>query len=208
MYLNVHSQYSLRYGTMSVKKLVAEAVSRGIGQMALTDINNSTGVMEFMRECDLNGIKPIGGIEFRKGMQLLYIGIARNREGMKELNEFLTFHNLQRKELPERAGLFRHAVIVYPYDSLKKEQLLLGHEYIGIRADELHTLHGKDLSAIQDKLLVLQPVFVADRIEYRLHEYLRAIDLNSLLTMVAPADKCVSTDVFLSPGQLEAHFSR
>ncbi|WP_414693530.1 PHP domain-containing protein, partial [Pedobacter sp.] len=47
MYLNVHSQYSLRYGTMTVKKLVEEACERGIAQLVLTDINNSTGIMEF-----------------------------------------------------------------------------------------------------------------------------------------------------------------
>lgn len=207
MYLNVHSQYSLRYGTMSVKKLVAEAASRGITQMALTDINNSTGVMEFMRECDAEGIKPVGGIEFRKDMKLLYIGIARNKEGMKELNDFLTFHNLQQKELPERAGEFLHAAIIYPY-SKWEGQPLLEYEFLGIRFDELHRLHGKNLDGIRDKLLVLQPVFVGDRIAYRLHEYLRSIDLNSVLTMVGYADKCVATDMFMPSGQLEACFSR
>ena len=66
MYLNVHSQYSLRYGTMSVPELIEKALDLGITQMVLTDINNSTGVMEFMRACDAKGIKPIGGIEFRR----------------------------------------------------------------------------------------------------------------------------------------------
>src|SRR5476649_535485 len=101
MYLNVHSQYSLRYGTMSIPSLVEEAAARGITQMVLTDINNSTGIMEFMRECDKKGIKPIAGLEFRKEKKLLYIGIAQNKEGMRELNEFLTEHNLEQKALPE-----------------------------------------------------------------------------------------------------------
>jgi DNA polymerase III alpha subunit len=74
MYLNVHSQYSLRYGTMSIRTLVDEALARGITQMVITDINNSTGVMEFMRECRKKKIKPIGGIEFRRAKKLLYIG--------------------------------------------------------------------------------------------------------------------------------------
>jgi DNA polymerase-3 subunit alpha len=78
---------------MSIPKLIDEAVSRGITQMVLTDINNSTGIMEFMRECDENGIKPIAGLEFRKDKKLLYIGIAQNKEGMRELNELLTVHN-------------------------------------------------------------------------------------------------------------------
>jgi DNA-directed DNA polymerase III PolC len=173
--------------------------------MALTDINNSTGVMEFMRECNEKGIKPIGGIEFRKHKRLLYIGIAGNKEGMRELNEFLTEHNLEQKELPDIAPGFVNAYIVYPYGY---SEPLKENEYIGIRFDELHLLYRKDLTIIKNKLVALQPVFVADRVQYRLHEYLRAIDLNVVLTMVGTDDKCKPTDMFLSPGQLELRFSK
>lgn len=205
MYLNVHSQYSLRYGTMSIPTLVEEAAARGITQMVLTDINNSTGVMEFMRECDEREIKPIAGIEFRREKHLLYIGIAQNREGMRELNEFLSEHNLEKKPLPETAPLFKNAYTVYPY-SYNKE--LRTNEYLGIRYDELNKLYGRDLSLIKKKLLALQPVFVLDKVEYRLHEYLRSIDLNTVLTLVKPADKCAPTDMFLLPGQLEAKYAQ
>jgi DNA-directed DNA polymerase III PolC len=205
MYLNVHSQYSLRYGTMSIETLVEEALARGITQMALTDVNNSTGVMEFVRQCDEKGLKPIGGIEFRRQKRLLYIGLAQNREGMKELNDFLTEHNLEEKELPDTAPAFQNAFIIYPH-SYQFE--LKSNEYLGIRFDELNKLYGKDLIAVREKLLVLQPVFVSDKIEYRLHEYLRGIDLNMVLTMVMPEDKCTPTDMFLAPGSLEAKFAR
>jgi len=205
MYLNVHSHYSLRYGTMPVQKLVAEAVARGITQMVLTDINNSTGIMEFMRECDTQGVKPIAGMEFRRDKKLLYIGIAKNREGMRELNEFLSEHNLEKKELPDTCPPFKFACIVYPYGYTGE---LRQWEYVGIRADELHLLYKKDLSAIREKLVALQPVFVGNKIEYRLHEYLRAIDLNTLLTMVKPEDKCKPADMFLPPGKLEASYAK
>ncbi|MDB5143353.1 MAG: polymerase subunit alpha [Mucilaginibacter sp.] len=205
MYLNVHSQYSLRYGTMAIPKLVEEALSRGITQMALTDINNSTGVMEFMRECDDKGIKPIAGLEFRRDKKMLFIGIAGNREGMRELNEFLSEHNLEKKELPDTAPAFKHAFIIYPYGYACELKV---NEYLGIRFDELNQLYKKDLSAIREKLLALQPVFVADKLEYRLHEYLRGIDLNTLLTMVKPEDKCQPTDMFLPPGKLEANYAK
>ncbi len=205
MYINVHSQYSLRFGTMSIPKLVEEAMARGITQMALTDINNSTGVMEFMRECDEKGLKPIGGLEFRRDKRLLYIGIAQNREGMKELNDFLTEHNLEKKPLPDTSPDFENAFVVYPYGYQGE---LKDNEYLGIRFDQLNQLFNKDVSAIKEKLLALQPVFVSDRIEYRLHEYLRGIDLNAVLTMVKPEDKCMPTDMFLAPGHLEAKFAR
>ena len=205
MYLNVHSQYSLRYGTMSIPALVEEAAARGITQMAITDINNSTGVMEFMRECDEKGIRPIGGIEFRKNKKLLYIGIARNREGMKELNDFLSEHNLEQKELPDSAIAFKNAYIIYPYGYSAE---LKANEYLGIRFDQLHQFYKAALAPIKEKLIALQPVFVGDKVQYRLHEYLRAIDLNTLLTMVGKEDKCSPTDMFLPPGEMEAKFGK
>ncbi|AOM76224.1 DNA polymerase III subunit alpha [Pedobacter steynii] len=205
MYLNVHSQYSLRYGTMSIPELIGKALDLGITQMVLTDINNSTGVMEFMRACDAKGIKPIGGIEFRRNKKLLYIGIARNKEGMKELNDFLTLHNLSQTKLPDIAPAMQHAYLVYPFGY---SGALKDNEYLGIRFDELSQLYHRDLKAIKDKLLVLQPVFVADKLGYRLHEYLRGIDLNTLLTMVGPEDKCKDTDSFLPQGELERRFDK
>ena len=205
MYINVHSQYSLRYGTMSVEKLIDEALARGINQMVLTDINNSTGIMQFIRTCREKGIKPIGGLEFRRENKLLYIGIAKSKEGMRQLNEFLSDHNLEQKDLPDQAPDLSEAYFVYPFGC--KLELKEKH-FIGIRYDQLHTLHGVDLKEIKPKLLALQPVVFADRLEYRLHEYLRGIDLNALLTKVAPEDKCADTDCFLKPGELEAKFAK
>jgi DNA polymerase-3 subunit alpha len=92
---------------MSIPTLVEEAAARGITQMVLTDINNSTGVMEFMRECDEREIKPIAGIEFRREKHLLYIGIAQNREGMRELNEFLSEHNLEKKAFAGNSSIIQ-----------------------------------------------------------------------------------------------------
>ncbi|RYG25515.1 MAG: PHP domain-containing protein [Chitinophagaceae bacterium] len=129
MYINVHSQYSLRYGTMSIEKIVSEAIGFGVTQLVLTDINNSTGVMEFFRECSEKGVKPIAGIEFRRDKKLLFIGIARNKEGMKELNDFLTYHNLEQLELPDVAPAFSHANVVYPFGHLGE---LRSNEYLGI----------------------------------------------------------------------------
>lgn len=205
MYLNVHSEYSLRYGTMSIEKLVAEAIGQGVTQMVLTDINNSTGVMEFFRECSDKGIKPIGGIEFRRDQQLLFIGIARNKEGMKELNDFLTYHNLQQLDLPDSAPAFSHANVIYPFGYSAE---LRSNEYLGIHFSQLHELYNVDLPLLRAKLVALQPVFVADRLAYRLHEYLRGIDLNTLLSKVDARDKCRSTDQFLKPGELEAKFAK
>jgi error-prone DNA polymerase len=205
MYLNVHSQYSLRYGTLSISSLVSEAQARGINQMVLTDINNSTGIMEFMRACNEKDIKPIGGIEFRRDKKVLYLGIAKNKEGMKELNDFLTDHNFSGKPLPDTCKPFTNAFVVYP---LSYSVELMEHEFLGIRPEELNQLYSRDLSTLKSKLVALQPVVVSGKVDYRLHEYLRAIDLNTILSKVGWEDKCRLTDQFLAPGDLEAKYSK
>jgi DNA polymerase-3 subunit alpha len=101
MYLNCHSYYSLRYGTLRIDELVGEAKKHGVDVLALTDINNSTGTIDFVKACKAGGIKPVAGIEFRRNGKLLYIGIARNNAGFRELNEFLSYHNLNKLKLPD-----------------------------------------------------------------------------------------------------------
>src|SRR5690349_16049029 len=100
MYLNCHSYHSLRYGTIPLKELVAQAVSCGVKAMALTDINTVTGIYDFIRECDKFGIKPLVGIEFRCHHQFRYIGLAKNADGLGEMNRFLTNHNFSGEPLP------------------------------------------------------------------------------------------------------------
>ncbi|WP_428330595.1 DNA polymerase III subunit alpha [Mucilaginibacter sp.] len=205
MYLNSHSQFSLRYGTMDIKTLVDNAKACGAEQLALTDINNSSGIMEFIRIAESEGIQPIAGMEFRRDKQLLYIGIARDREGFKELNDFLTFHNVNDELLPDKPWHFANAYVIYPFTgntliSLKE------NEYIGIRHDQLNFIFGKPLAGIREKLIALSPVTVGDKIEYRLHQYLRAIDLSTLLTKVADKYKCRPDEMFLPAGKLRANF--
>lgn len=155
--------------------------------------------MEFIRLCRAKGIKPIIGIDFRKEGRQNYVGLARNREGMRELNEFLSEHNLSKKPIPDRAT-FSNAFTIYPFDSAPKD--LLENEYLGIRANELSKIYRRDLSQIRSKLVVWHSITVASDIEYRLHHYLRAIDLSTLLSKVEPSDLCRSEERFVAEGQV------
>ena len=71
--------------------------------------------MDFVQTCNENGIKPIAGIEFRREDELLYIGLARNNEGFRELNEFLTHHTINEIShcLISRRGL-ENVVLILP----------------------------------------------------------------------------------------------
>jgi error-prone DNA polymerase len=205
MYLNVHSQYSLRYGTLSIENLIDQAKAFGIEQMALTDINNSTGATEFIRNCHEKGIRAITGIEFRRDNKLLYIGIARNREGMKELNDFLSFYNLNSMSLPDCPWDFQNAYIIYPYS--QDHPPLKDNEFLGIPYRELSKLFGKPIAHIQEKMVALQPVSVSNRLEHRLHTYLRGIDLNTLLSKIGDYDRCHEDEILLSPEKIKERYS-
>jgi len=67
MFLNCHTYYSLRYGTFSEDELLAFAQKNKVGQMVLTDINNTSACLNFIRKAPKYNIKPIVGIDFRNG---------------------------------------------------------------------------------------------------------------------------------------------
>ncbi len=184
MYLNTHTYYSLRYGTMSPEQLVRAAKSHDVDQLVLTDINNSTGMPDFVRICRDEGVKAIGGIDFRNGDRQLYLGIARNREGMRELNEFLTGH-LQAKTEIGAAPEFSQAFVVYPTDNVP-DRPLKPHELVGIRPREIRRLINSPLLEQKHKLVMLHAVSFTNKSEYAMHCHLRAVNHNILYSQLKP----------------------
>jgi len=198
MYLNCHSYYSLRYGTLSPEELVAGASRLGIEALALTDINNSTGMVDFVAGCMLQGIKPIGGTEFRnESHRLLYIVLAINNRGFLEINDFLTWHNLNKAPLPPCPPVFTNALTIYPFSN-KLPRKLKENEFVGIHPHEIRKLVSSPLQHLQEKLLALYPVTFAGESDFVLHQYLRAIDKNTLLTKLSVNDLALPDEKFLS----------
>src|SRR5690349_10782106 len=138
MYATAHSYFSLRYGTLTEEELPIVAKQHGFSAIALTDINNSSAVFPFIRACQEQGVQPLIGIEFRKDNQWTYTGIAKNEQGLRELNEYLTHYNLSEKPLPETAGKFDNAFIIYPLSSGKKAEQLRENEYLGVQPAEVN----------------------------------------------------------------------
>jgi DNA polymerase-3 subunit alpha len=200
-----HSYYSLRYGTMSVEALVEKAAGKGVPALALTDINNSTGTMDFIMACREHGVHPVAGIEFRDGKRLLYTGIARSNEGFRELNEFLSSCNTGRIPLPPDPPPFRNAYVVYPFGRKSPAQLL-DNEYIGLRPAEVRKLLSSPFRNRQDRLLVSQPVTFGSREDYEIHRHLRAVDNNTLLSKINGEHLAAEDESIQSPGKLMEAF--
>lgn len=63
VHLHVHSQYSLLEATCTAKKLAKKAAEMGMPAVALTDVGNMFGAIEFYFACKDNNVKPILGLE-------------------------------------------------------------------------------------------------------------------------------------------------
>jgi len=195
MYLNTHTYYSLRYGTMSPEKLIEQALKNDVKAMALTDINNSTGMIDFVKLCRQNDIYPMAGIEFRNGDEYLYTGIARNNEGFRELNEFLTEYNEKKKNLPHRPPVFNHVWIVYNLDN--RPEKFKTNELLGVRPSELNRLISSPFHRRQERLIIWHPVSFARKEEFGVHRHLRAIDHNTLLSKLKKENTGTDKDVMI-----------
>lgn len=205
MYLNCHSYYSLRYGTISVEDLVAEASAMEIEALALTDINATTGVFDFISACEAKGIKPIIGIDFRVEEKGLFIALAQNREGFREMNEFLSAYNASKIPLPCIAPIFQNVYVIYPLDNVP--EILSENEFIGIRIEDRSFLHQKKWHKWMHKWVILQSVSFRNEAEYQLHKILRAVEKNLILSRLEPNMYGRKNQYFISPKALINFFS-
>jgi DNA polymerase-3 subunit alpha len=63
VHLHVHTQYSLLQGAIHVESLIERVKAMGMGAVAITDLNNLFGAVEFYLEAKKAGIRPIIGCE-------------------------------------------------------------------------------------------------------------------------------------------------
>ena len=205
MYLNSHSTASLRYGTLSIEELVSTALANNVKVMALTDINTTMYSLDFVKSCFKNNIKPVVGIEFRKSNRYLYTGLAINNEGFKELNDFLTYHNLNRLDLPEIPPKFSNVYVVYSFEATLPERLR-ENEFVGIKPSQLRRLVSSNLRFKRDKLIVWQAISFACEDDYILHCNLRAIDNNVLLSRLKPEYLADANEIMIPVDKLQAKY--
>jgi DNA-directed DNA polymerase III PolC len=197
-----HSYYSLRYGTLAVQELIELAKQKGIRQLALTDINNSTGVLEFVKHCRQEGIAPVAGMDFFERDKHYYTAIARNNDGFDEINRLRSHHNLTETPLPYFAPPFNNAFTIYPLGAKQKHELL-DNEYIGVRPDEVGKLYSTEFRTDHSRLVAYNPVTFKDSVGYFLHQNLRAIDKNTVFGKLAPHDFARQSETMLTFDQIK-----
>ncbi len=184
MYLNCHTYYSLRYGTFSVEELCKLAQKKAVSTLALTDINNTSACLNFIKQAPQYEITPLIGIDFRNGVDQQYVGIAASNTGFRELNTHLAQHLHRKQEFSPDAPELPECFIIYPLEKVMSRQKtsFRDNEFIGVSAESLRKLKFSEYLEFRDKLVLLQSVSFRSKRDYNAHRLLRAIDNNTLLS--------------------------
>lgn len=206
MLLNCHTYYSLCYGTLCIEDLFEEAKTKGHNAFVLSDINNTSAILEALRLSEGHKIKVIPGIDFRNGVEQRYIGIAKNNEGFKELNEHLTTHLHNDTPFEKEAPTFKNAYTIYPFAAYKGRELLQ-HEFIGITPKELNSLPFSPAKSQYHKLAILAPVTFILKKHFNAHRLLRAIGKNTLLSKLPATEQASPDEMMPDYETIEAQFA-
>ncbi|MES2629025.1 MAG: DNA polymerase III subunit alpha, partial [Bacteroidota bacterium] len=213
MLLNCHTYYSYKFGTLTIEELLENAQKAGHDCVALTDINSTSAVINFLRLAPQYGITPVIGIDFRNGADQKYVGLARTNEGYRELNEHLNAHSHDNIPFANHAPAFQHAYVIYKRGTVAPSQLR-ENEYLGVSVREVNQLAFADRKAEQAKWVYFQPVTFLSHNEkgkptkkyFNAHRLLRAIDNNTLLSMLSKSEEGKPDDTIRTPGELQRVF--
>ncbi len=207
MYLNCHTYYSFKYGVMSPKELIAEAQQHGAEQIALADINSTSGCLYFAMEAQKKGVSVVLGVDFRLGANQKFIAIAKNNQGFQNINFFLSSVLAKNEKLQNEAPTLPNTYVVYPLKNAPNRRLK-SNEYIGVNHQELFNYNRSLITKWPPKKCVaLNTVTFRKKRDYNTHRLLRAIDNNTLLSMLKPEEQGELHQGFYNKTQLNELFS-
>jgi len=207
VYINTHTYYSLRYGTIKPGELLGMAQKQGVVKMALTDINNTSACMDFTRLSKKYKVKPVLGIDFRNSTNQQFIMLARNNNGFQNINAYLSSFLSQKDHIiPSRAGQLDNTYVIYPFTKAPKSKLK-DNEFIGISPGDINKLRFSDWKTRLDKLVVLQTVSFKNKKDFNAHRLLRAIDKNVLLSKLPVEEQGSIDNLMLSVHELKAIYT-
>lgn len=207
MYVNCKTWFSYRYGTYKTRELIAQAQAMGISALALTNINGNPDAWDFVHYCREADIKPILGCEIHNDNRFCYLLIARNDQGLMQINRFVSRYKMAEKPFPARPVFDDDVFIIYALGVLQSSELQ-DNELIGVRASEVNKLFSVPVKDHPEKFIIRQPVTFQDKKNFNLHRLLRAIDGNTLLSKLSPDDVGSPDEVFMTEEELMEKFSQ
>ncbi|WP_242084818.1 DNA polymerase III subunit alpha [Aestuariivivens sediminis] len=206
MILNGHTYFSLRYGTIQPEELLDLAKKGGYHSFAVTDVNNTSACLDYMRLAPKYHINPMIGVDFRNGAKQEFVLLAKTNVGFQNINEYLSsFLHLEQFTIPTKAKLMDEVYTIYPFQKYDGNPLSR-NEYWGVRHADLNTLTFLRYHGDRSKLVLLHTTTFKDKKGYNTHRLLRAIDNNTLLSKLPSCEVAPETDRFMPKGDLVSKF--
>ncbi len=209
VHLHVHSSYSPGWGIHDPAQLCGAARSMGCTHLALTDINGLYGIIRFIEAARETGIRPIIGAEAvtRDHRAILLAGTG---DGYSNLCRLLSDRHCRRdfdlvRSLRDRhRGLF----IITDDPGILRPLRKTARGSLYVELSPGHSMH-RALALARDTRL--PPVATTRAVllepgDHHLHRVLRAIDLNTTLPRLTPADTAAEADLFMTPETVADYF--
>jgi DNA polymerase III alpha subunit len=207
MFINNHSYFSLRYGTVAPESILKIAQKQGIKTLALTDINNTSASLDFVRMAPKYNINPVLGVDFRNNGIQKFIILAQNNNGFQQINTYLShFTSTRICDIPERAKTLKDTVVIYPYIKCRHFKLKK-NEFLGVNSEHIPELEYSRTSFNIDKILILHTCSFRDKKDFNTHRLLRAIDQNTLLNKLSANVQGQATDLYMNEKLLKRKFA-
>ena len=219
--LTVHSYYSLMWGTCSPEKICAVAKQRGYRRIAITDTDNLYGLWSFLKNCEREGITPIVGAEVTDSAKkpagkpssgYRAVCLVENDQGYRNLCRILTrrhtdpLFDLQSVIPSYNEGL----VIITSYADLLTQFHEAGCTVAG-------AVSGKPSGAafrlrktsryLGIPLVAVPGSFFTDPDDFKTHQMLRAIDLNTSISRLKPEDMAMPDAWLASASEYAKRFA-
>ena len=220
--LRLRSNYSLLAGTMSLEEITERALRSGLKAVALTDVNNLYGAVEFQRLARGRGLHAVVGAELRTDAESAVL-LARDRRGYANLCRAITRLHLgdalgpadnrpggsREARFPlvgvlaegvrglhcivEEPALAERLAEIFPRDHLWLELAAPGR---GPEEWERNVRMARDLGA---GVVATGDVWFGAPEDWSLHRALRAVAGRTLVTRAGASDGVVHPGSFMAP---------
>jgi len=200
--LSVHSYYSLMWGTCSPEKICAAAKKRGYRRLAITDTNNLYGLWPFLKSCKRENITPIVGAELtdsaknpagKSSTGYRAVCLVKNDQGYHNLCRIITRRHTD-AAFDLKSVILTHAkglMIVTQHPELLTQWHEAGLTIaaaVSGKPDGIAFRLRKTSRYLGIPMLFAPGSFFANPDGFRIHQILRAIDLNTPLSRLTTED--------------------
>jgi error-prone DNA polymerase len=209
VHLNVHSHYSMGWGMGTIEALCRSAKEQGMDRLALTDTNGVYGLIFFLQIAKEVGIQPIVGSELTTEDHRAVL-LVKNHEGYANLCRTISDrHCHQGFDFISSLKARRQGLIILSDDfkllkALKREN----KEDLFVEMSPGYSMHKCYAFSRESKIppLATNRVYLITKEQFRLHQFLRAVALNTKLSRLTYGDTCRPHNILNSPQDMMDQF--